>query len=265
MFWVCSQASVARATTATIWASRSSVLCPTVAYGKSRNPDSPHRCMLEASILDAEEHLLHQFLWRMLRPNWFATVVEIEASLPDRSEGFLPLLRRECRICSLSKPTDMVGSMNSRSAKPFRLGTVKVSDVDDNLRLRGNTRTNFFNDAEKIVEIEVVHCHEEKGIQIASRRERLSFYHDLVNRRVSSCRKSYALLRKHRATFAWTWGCLDPDLSQEHRLIAESSSRDSIGHCHKKPRLQRSLRKLQEVAAVILCRSPVRPRPAEMI
>jgi hypothetical protein len=208
--------------------------------------------MLETSVLDAEEHLLNQFLGRMLGANGFAAVVEVQARLSDRLERFLPLLGRKCGIDSLPEPTDVIGPGNTGSTKLLRLRTVKVADVDHNLRLSRNTASDGFNNVEQMVELEVVHRHEKDGVEVSLRRECLSLFPYLLDGESRFSEGRMPFTENAEATVAGTRGRFDSNLTEQHGLVAESPSRDTIGDRHEEPCFQGSLWKFQQIATVIL-------------
>jgi len=200
--------------------------------------------VLDTSVFEPGEDLVCQFLRAMLRPDGFATVVKIQSGILDSPDGCLPLFRVKRRIDTFPETADVIGAVHARRFQVLCLGLIEVPDVDDDLSFSRNPLTHYPHDVNQAREIERVHSHKEKGVEVSRTGEVAGTAEDILVAHYTRLECRVALTEAAERAPARTAGNLDADLRKDNAFIVEPSSRDGVANGAQKGSFEGRLREL---------------------
>jgi hypothetical protein len=210
--------------------------------------------MLETSILNAEEHLLNKLFGRVFRADGLAAKVKVQPRIPDHLERLLTLLGIEHGILPFTEAANVIGTMNASVFEHSAVCDVKIADVHHDLSLLRYRLSHTRYDTKEIVKRKIVHRHQEDGVEVSRHRKGIGSIDDFLICQASFLKRGMVFPEDTETAISGTRGGFYANLSEQHPVVVESSSRHGVGHGHQCSRFQRCIWKVEQVYAFLLRR-----------
>jgi hypothetical protein len=120
----------------------------------------------------------------------------------------------------------MIGAIDSGVPEDLRLFTIEIANVNDQLRPFGHTFTEGVHDFYEPLEIEIVHGHEEKRVQLTGIHELAGFGENIVQGHHGRRKPRIPFGKTAKLAPSGTGVDLDPYLTEQDRFISETLPAD---------------------------------------